>query len=55
VDESTLFRVTRLPFRLSWDKEEIQPTLDAKQDFLLAYETMEETKQGVKMDNLPTA
>jgi hypothetical protein len=52
VNKPILVKVIRVPFVLPWDKEERQPTLDAKQSFCLAFEEMEERKNGVKRHKL---
>lgn len=43
-----------LPIRLPWDKEERQPTLNTKNIFLRLYETMEDTKNGMQREILPS-
>jgi hypothetical protein len=52
VNEPILERVIGIPIGLPWENKKNKPTLDAKKGFPVAYETMEETKNGVKRDNL---
>jgi hypothetical protein len=45
-----IVKVSGLPIGIPWDKEDKQPTMDAKKLFLLNYEEVEENKNGVKRE-----